>query len=188
MTPSGTQNHNWQDAFAEVREAAAAAGTGRTRLLRKLDELEQAVIQEIETIEDARRRRVVGPRARVRAAIYTVEPSPRSPRGDALTERRDSEARPFKCPEAVYRAVAAAVAASAGPQTFQKIKTTTERRLKEPVADYGVRTPLRFWSVLGLVRHNQARFTRVGTKADFLRATRDAWARARHERITVEPD
>jgi len=174
--------------FAEVRKAAAASGTGRSRLLRKLDELEQAVIQEIETIEDARRRRVVGPRARVRAAIYTVEPSPRSPRGDALTERRDSEARPFKCPEPIYRAVAAAVADSARPQTFQRVKTAAERELKESVADYGVRTPLRFWAVLGLVRHDQARFTRVGTKAEFTRRVRDAWKNASSAPFEVHPD
>jgi hypothetical protein len=169
----------------EVRELASRTGTGRKKLLRKLDELEAAVASEIDTLDNARRRRVVGPRARVRAAIYTVE---ESPRGLALTEHRDSTARPFKCPQEVYRAVMEAVAGSASPQTFQQIKATVERRLEESIADYGVRTPLRFWVVLGLVRHDQARFTRVGTKAEFVRATRDQWSRARRERIEIEPD
>ncbi len=184
MTSAGTPIKSWRDILQEVRDAAAASGTRRTRLIRKLDELEHAISFEIEAIEDARRRRVVGPRSRVRAAIYTVE---ESPRGLALTERRDSTARPFKCPHEVYRAVTGAVAGSAAPQTFQQIKGATERSLKEPIADYGVRTPLRFWAVMGLVRHDQARFTRVGTKAAFTRATRDAWERARHERIEIEP-
>ena len=184
MTSSGTPIKSWRDILQEVREASVAAGTRRTRLIRKLDELERAVTVEIEAIEDARRRRVVGPRSRVRAAIYTVE---ESPRGLALTERRDSKARPFKCPHDAYRAVAVAVAGLADPQTFQQIKNATERSLSESIADYGVRTPLRFWAILGLVRHDQARFTRVGTKAAFTRATRDAWERARHERIEIEP-
>ena len=154
-------------------------------MLRKLDELEDAVTSEIEAIEDARRRRVVGPRSRVRAAIYTVE---ESPRGLALTERRDSKARPFKCPHDVYRAVTGAVAGSAGPQTFQQIKTAAERSLKESIADYGVRTPLRFWTVLGLVRHDQARFTRIGTKAEFMRRVRDAWGSASASPFGVHPD
>jgi hypothetical protein len=168
----------------EVRKLASRTGTSRTKLLRKLDELDSAVTSEIDTLYDARRRRIVGPRARVRAAIYTVE---ESPRGLALTERRDSTARPFKCPHEVYRAVTGAVAGSASPQTFQQIKDAAERSLKESVADYGVRTPLRFWAVLGLVRHDQAQFTRVGTKAEFTRATRDAWAHAHRERIEIEP-
>ncbi|GAB4545261.1 MAG: hypothetical protein Tsb0013_02970 [Phycisphaerales bacterium] len=184
MTSAGTPIKSWRDILQEVRETSAASGTRRTRLIRKLDELERAVTSEIEAIEDARRRRVVGPRSRVRAAIYTVE---ESPRGLALTERRDSKARPFKCPHEVYRAVTGAIAGSAGPQSFQQIKDTAERSLRESIADYGVRTPLRFWAVLGLVRHDQARFTRVGTKAAFTRATRDAWSRARHERIEIEP-
>lgn len=169
----------------EVRDLASRTGTSPTKLLHKLDELEAAVTGEIDTLDDARRRRIVGPRARVRAAIYTVEDSPR---GLALTECRDSKARPFKCPREIYRAVMEAVAGSASPQTFQQIKATSERSLKESMADYNVRTPLRFWAVLGLVRHDQARFARVGTKAEFMRATRKAWARAHREQIEIEPD
>ncbi len=184
MPRAGTPNQSWRDVLDEVRELASHTGTGRTKLLRKLDELEATVANEIDTLDDARRRRVIGPRARVRAAIYTVE---ESPRGLALTERRDSKARPFKCPHEVYRAAMEAVAGSASPQTFQQIKATVERSLKESIADYGVRTPLRFWTVLGLVSHDQARFTRVGTKAEFVRATRDQWSRARRERIEIEP-
>lgn len=184
MPRAGTPNQSWRDVLDEVRELASRTGTGRSKLLRKLEELEAAVSNEIDTLDDAPRRRVVGPRARVRAAIYTVE---ESPRGLALTERRDSKARPFKCPQEVYRAVMEAVAGSAGPQTFQQVKATSERSLKESVADYGIRTPLRFWAVLGLVHHDQARFTRVGTKAEFVRATRDQWSRARRDRIEIEP-
>ena len=169
----------------EVREAARSSGTGRTRLLGKLAQLERAVTEEIENLEDARRRRVTGPRARVRAAIYTVEDSPR---GDALTARRDREARPFKCPQAVYRAVTSAVASSAEPQGFQAIKAHAQRMLKVPVADYAVRVPLRFWAVLGLVRHDQARFVRVNSKAEFTRNARDAWKRASSLPFEVRPD
>ncbi len=185
MTSSGTPIKSWRDTLEEVREAAAVLGTRRTRLSRKLDELEHAVTSEIEAIEDARRRRVVGPRGRVRAAIYTVEDSPR---GLALTERRDSKARPFKCPDEVYRAITGAVAGSAGPQTFHRIKDAAERSLKESIADYGVRTPLRFWTVLGLVRHDQARFTRVGNKAEFTRRMRNAWRSALASPFEVRPD
>ena len=184
MPRVGTPNQSWRDVLDEVRELALRTGTGRTKLLRKLDELDLAMTGELDNLDDARRRRVVGPRSRVRATIYTVE---ESPRGLALTERRDSKARPFKCPQEIYRAVMEAVAGSAGPQTFQQIKATSKRSLKESIPDYGVRTPLRFWAVLGLVRHNQARFTRVGTKAEFTRATRDAWARAHCEQIEIEP-
>ena len=184
MPQAGTPNQSWRDVLDELRKLASRTGTGRTKLLRKLDELEATVVNEIDTLDNARRRRVVGPRARIRAAIYTVE---ESPRGLALTECRDSKARPFKCPHDVYRAVMEAVAGSASPQTFQQIKATVERSLKESIADYGVRTPLRFWAVLGLVRHDQAQFTRVGTKAEFVRATRDQWSRARRERIEIEP-
>ena len=184
MPRAATPNQSWRDVLDEVRELASRTGTGRTKLLRKLDELDAAVTGEIDTLDDARRRRIVGPRARVRAATYTVE---ESPRGLALTERRDSKARPFKCPQEVYRAAMEAVAGSADPQAFQQIKATVERSLKESVADYGVRTPLRFWAVLGLVCHDQARFTRVGTKVEFVRATRDQWSRARRERIEIEP-
>lgn len=185
MPRAGTPTQSWRDVLDEARKLASHTGTGRTRLLRKLDELDSAVTTAIDTMNDARRRRIVGPRARVRAAIYTVE---ESPRGLALTERRDSKARPFKCPHDVYRAVMEAVPGSASPQTFQQIKATVERSLKESIADYGVRTSLRFWAALGLVRHDQARFNRVGTKAEFTRATRDVWARARRERIEIEPD
>ena len=184
MPRAATPNQSWRDVLDEVRELASRTGTGRTKLLRKLDELDAAVTGEIDTLDDARRRRIVGPPARVRAATYTVE---ESPRGLALTERRDSKARPFKCPQEVYRAAMEAVAGSADPQAFQQIKATVERSLKESVADYGVRTPLRFWAVLGLVCHDQARFTRVGTKVEFVRATRDQWSRARRERIEIEP-
>jgi len=169
----------------EVRDLASRTGEGRTKLLRKLDELDSAVTGEIDTLNDARRRRVFGPRARVRAAIYTVE---ESPRGLALTERRDSKARPFKCPQEVYRAVMETVAGSADPQAFQQIKATAEGHLKEPVADYGVRTPLRFWAVLGLVRHDQARFIRVGTKTEFRRKVRESWKACVVHAVHSEPD
>jgi len=185
MPRAGTPNQSWRGVLDEVRELASRTGTGRSKLLRKLDELDSAVTSEIDTLDDARRRRVVGPRARVRAANYTVE---ESPRGLALTECRDSKARPFKCPHDVYRAVMEAVAGSASPQTFQQIKATVERSLKESIADYGVRTPLRFWAILGLVRHDQARFTRVGTKAEFTRVAKKAWVRAEREQIEIEPD
>ncbi len=185
MPRAGTPNQSWRDVLDEVRELASRTGTGRTKLLRKLDELEATVTGEINTLDDARRRRIVGPRARVRAATYTVE---ESPRGLALTERRNSKARPFKCPREIYRAVMEAVAGSASPQTFQQIKATVERRLKESVADYGVRTPLRFWAVLGLVRHDQARFTRVGTKIEFCRKARDSWKSCVVHAIHSEPE
>ncbi|MEL6498409.1 MAG: hypothetical protein AAF937_10630 [Planctomycetota bacterium] len=185
MPRAGTPNQSWRDVLDEVRELASRTGTGRTKLLRKLDELDLAMTSEIDTLDDARRRRIVGPRARVRAATYTVE---ESPRGLALTECRDSKARPFKCPQEVYRAVVEAVAGSASPRTFQQIKATVELSLKESIADYGVRTPLRFWAVLGLVRHDQARFTRVGTKAEFTCRVRDAWKNASSAPFEVHPD
>lgn len=185
MSPSGTPHHGWRALLEEVRDLASRTGTGRSKLLRKLNELEAAVDAEIYAIEDARRRRVVGPRARVRAAVYTVEDSPRGP---ALTERRDSDARPFKCPKPVYNAVARAVGSTPEPQTFQTIKRHAQRQIDGPLADYAVRTPLRYWSVLGLVHHDQARFTRVGTKAEFTRRVRDAWKTSSRQEVHTDPD
>lgn len=181
MPRSGTPHQSWRTVLDEVRELASRSGTGRSKLLRKLDELEAAATGEIDALDDARRRRVVGPRSRIRAAVYTVE---ESPRGLALTERRDSKARPFKWPKGVYNAVVEAVSATAEPQNFQAIKQRAEHRL----ADYAIRTPLRFWSALGLMRHGQARFARVGTKAEFARVAKEAWGRADREQIEIEPD
>lgn len=185
MPRSATHNQTWRAVLAEIREHAKRTGTGRFKLLRKLDELEHAVIFEIDALDEARRRRIIGPRARVRAAIYTVEESPRGP---ALTERRDSDARPFKCPKPIYDAVAAAVGVSPKPRSFQAIKAHVESRLDEPLADYAVRTPLRFWSLLGLIHHEQARFTRVGTKVDFIRSARSSWREASSAAVETLPD
>ena len=85
MPRAGTSNQSWRDVLDEVRKLASRTGTGRTKLLRKLDELDLAMASEIDTLDDARRRRIVGPRARVRAATYTVEESLRGP---ALVEIR----------------------------------------------------------------------------------------------------
>lgn len=152
--------------------------------LAKLKQLEASIQAEIEIIEDARRRRIVGPRARVRAAIYTIEDSPRGP---ALTERRDSDARPFKCPKIAYEAVAAVIAESKVPVGFQDIKAKASKRLRQELPDYAIRTPLRFWSTIGLLEHQQAKFLRVGTKSEFIKGARAAWQCASVEAIEVQP-
>lgn len=165
---------------------ASRTGTGRAKLLRKLDELEAAVTGEINTLDDARRRRIVGPRARVRAAAYTVEESRRGP---ALVEiRPGAPAKPYKVPLPYYRAVAAAISSTAEPQLFATIKATASRRMGEELPDYAARVPLRFWSASGLVDHEGARFTRVGTKAEFTRRVRDAWKNASSAPFEVHPD
>ena len=179
MPQVGTLTQSWRDVLDEVRELASRAGTGRTKLLCKLDELEAAVTGEIDTLDDARRRRIVGPRARVRAATYSVEDSPR---GLALTEvRPHASARPYKVPLPHYRAVAAAVAATSEPQLFATIKSAASRGLGEELPDYAARVSLRLWSAAALVQHEGARFTRVGNKAEFTRATRETWARLEHQ-------
>ena len=166
----------------EVRTLVKHSGT-RASLTRKLNDLEAAVTAEFDTLNDARRRRIVGPRARVRAATYCVESSPRGP---ALTEvRPDASARPYKVPLPHYRAVVAAVAATAEPQLFATIKAAAGRRLSEELPDYVARVSLRYWSAAGLVHHEGARFTRVGTKAVFTRAAREAWGRLEHEPFQV---
>ena len=184
MTRPGTRHQDWHVVLAEVRKVAKRSGTGPA-LTRKLNELEAAVTTEIDSLNDARRRRIVGPRARVRAATYSVEGSPRGP---ALTELRPhASARPYKVPLPHYRAVVAAVAATAEPQLFATIKAAAGRRLSEELPDYAARVSLRFWSAIGLVHHEGARFTRVGTKAAFARAAREAWARLQREPFEVEP-
>jgi len=181
MATSGTEKRDWRVVLEEVRTSSGS----RASLARKLNELEQAVQSEIERLEDARRRRVVGPRARTRAAAYTVEDSPRGP---ALTERRPgAEARPYKVPLPEYQAVAAAISASAEPRTFTAIKAAVTRDLGEELPDYAVRVPLRFWSAAGLLRHEGARFSRIGAKSEFARAVRRAWSSAKAEPVEVDP-
>lgn len=183
MPRAGTPNQSWRDVLDEVREIASRTGTGRTKLLRKLDELDLAMSGAIDTLDHARRRRIVGPRARVRAATYTVEESRRGP---ALVEMRpDASARPYKVPLPHYRAVAAAVAATREPQLFATIKSAASRGLSEELPDYAARVSLRLWSAAALVQHEGARFTRVGNKAEFTRATRETWARLEHEPLEV---
>lgn len=183
MPRAGTPKQSWRDVLDEVRELASRTGTGRTKLLRKLDELEAAVTGKIDNLDNARRRRIVGPRARVRAATYTVEESRRGP---ALVEiRPDASARPYKVPLPHYRVVAAAVAGTREPQLFAAIKAAASRRLGDELPDYAARVSLRFWSAAGLVQHEGARFTRVGTKAEFTRAVWAAWARLEHEPFEV---
>ena len=183
MPRAGTSTQSWRDVLDEARKLASRTGTGRTKLLRKLDELDSAVTGEINTLDDARRRRIVGPRARVRVATYTVEESRRGP---ALVEiRPDASARPYKVPLSHYRAVAAAVATTPDPQRFADIKAAASRRLGDDLPDYAARVSLRLWSAAGLVQHGGARFTRVGTKAEFTRVTRETWARLEHQPFEV---
>ena len=185
MARSGTPHQDWRAVLAEVRDCAKRSGTSAT-LTRKLNELEAAVTAEIDGLNDARSRRIVGPRARVRAATYTVEGSPRGP---ALTEvRPHASARPYKVPLPHYRAVATAVAATPEPQLFAVIKSAASRRASEELPDYAARVSLRFWSAAGLVLHEGARFTRVGTKAEFTRRVRGAWKNASSAPFEVYPD
>lgn len=166
-----------------MRALAAQSGTKQRALLTKLKALEVAIESEIDHLEDSRRRRIVGPRARVRTAIYTIEDSPRGP---ALTERRDSGARPFKCPKPVYETIAGVIADSREPLSFFDIKASASKKHRQKLPDYVIRTPLRFWSTLGVVVHQQARFVRVGTKAEFTRNSRLAWMSASKEQIQVD--
>ncbi len=175
---------DWKSKLDELRALIESSSSRPRGALAKLKQLEASVQAEIETIEDARRRRIVGPRARVRAAIYTIEDSPRGP---ALTERRDSDARPFKCPKNAYEAVAAVLAESKVPVGFQDIKAKASKRLRKELPDYAIRTPLRFWATVGILEHQQARFLRVGTKSDFIKGARAAWKSASVEAIEVQP-
>ena len=184
MKRSKSASSDWQSQLDELRTLIESSSSRPRGVLAKLKQLEACVQAEIETIEDARRRRIVGPRARVRVAIYTIEDSPRGP---ALTERRDSDARPFKCPKHAYEAVAAVLAESKVPVGFQDIKAKASKRLRQELPDYAIRTPLRFWTTIGLLEHQQARFLRVGTKAEFLQATRKAWGSAADEAVEVNP-
>lgn len=184
MERSKSATSDWKSQLDELRALIENAPSRPRGVLAKLKQLEACVQAEIETIEDARRRRIVGPRARVRAAIYTIEDSPRGP---ALTERRDSDARPFKCPKPAYEAVAAVIAESKVPVGFQEIKAKASKRLCQELPDYAIRTPLRFWSTIGLLGHQQAKFLRVGSKAEFLQATRKGWGSAADEAVEVNP-
>lgn len=180
MPRAGTPTQSWRDVLEEVRELASHVGMGRTKLL---DELEAAVTGKIDNLDNARRRRIVGPRARLRAATYTVEESRRGP---ALVEiRPDASARPYKVPLPHYRAVAAAIAATPEPQLFSVIKAAARRRPGDELPDYAARVSLRFWSAVGLVQHEGARFTRVGNKNEFTRATRETWGRLEHQPFEV---
>ena len=185
MKRSKSAASDWQSQLDELRALIENAPARPRGALAKLKQLEASIQAEIETIEDARRRRIVGPRARVRAAIYTIEDSPRGP---ALTERRNSDARPFKCPKSVYEAVSAVLAESKVPVGFQDIKAKASKRLRQELPDYAIRTPLRFWSTIGLLEHQQARFLRVGTKAEFMRDVKASWKRASLELIEIDPD
>lgn len=183
MARVGTKHRDWNEVLSELRELAIRSGK-KTALARKLDELEAAVSAEIDALNEARRKRIVGPRARVRAATYTVESSPRGP---ALTELRPgASARPYKVPLPHYRAVASAVASTSEPQTFAEITAAANNLHDGKVPDYAARVSLRLWSALGLVHHEGARFTRVGTKAVYLQGVKAAWVRLGHQPLEVD--
>jgi hypothetical protein len=167
-----------RDQIASIRNPSGSTPAAAARALRTLDDLEAAFQQRLDAELDARRRRVVGPRPPERPTIYLIEPSPR---GDALTERREGVARPMKVPAPVYRTVAAVVAALDAPTRFEPILAAVERAVGERVAPYCVRVPLRFWAAAGLISHGQARFAPNLAPSRFETETRRAWRRVASE-------
>lgn len=171
--------------IAAIRTPAGATPAAATRALHRLDDLEAAIEHRLDAELDARRRRVVGPRAPERPTTYLIESSPR---GEALTEKREGVARPMKVPAPVYRTVARVVAALDAPNRFEDILAAVERAAGHRVPPYCVRVPLRFWSAGGHIHHEGARFARVGTRAEFARAVKMAWGQVEREPFAVSPD
>lgn len=190
MQPSRRQEH-WRDLAAMLRKEIAAIRTpsgakpaAASRAIRTLVELESEIEQRLDQELDARRRRVVGPRAPERLTIYSIDSSPR---GDALTEKREGVARPMKVPVPHYHAVAEVVARLDEPTRFGPIHGQVERAIGDRVAPYAVRVPLRFWAAIGLVTHAQARFSPLHPPRKFLMETREAWRAVRSDPLRVAP-
>lgn len=169
--------------IASIRTPAGATPAAAARALRRLDELEAAVKDRLDAELDARRRRVVGPRAAERPTVYLIEPSPR---GDALTEKREGVARPMKVPAPIYRTVATVVAGLDAPARFEDILAAVERAASDRVAPYCVRVPLRFWVATGLITHAQARFAPALPPSRFETESRRAWRRIAGEPLSLD--
>jgi len=173
-----------RDEIASIRTPAGSTPAAASRAIKTLDMLEHAVERRFQEELDARRRRVVGPRAPERSTIYSIESSPR---GDALTEIREGVARPMKVPRPLYMAVAQTVGSISEPVRFGPIHKSVEQAVGDRVAPYMVRVPLRFWSAAGLIVHHQARFAPAIPRGKFLTQARRAWRQTAQEPLRLDP-
>ncbi len=190
--PTTPRQPAWQELLEQAREEiesirtpSGARPAAATRALQQLSELGAAVERRLEAEADARRRRVVGPRGPERTVIYQIEASPR---GDALTERREGgPARPMKTPIAIYRATATVVASLKTPERFGPIHRAVEQHLRETIPPYAPRVAIRCWIALGLIEHTQARFRPALPPQRFLAETRRAWRQLAEQPLRVDP-
>ena len=191
MRPS-QRDDDWRGLAEKLRAEIASIGTpsssspaAASRAMKTLDNLENMVERRLTEELDARRRRVVGPRAPERPTVYLIESSPR---GDALTEKRVGVARPMKVPASLYNAVAKTIGSLSSPARFGSILEAVERAAGERVAPYTIRVPLRFWVAAGLITHKQARFAPIGPRSKFAARARQAWRQLDREPLRTGPD
>ena len=115
-----------------------------------------------------RRRRDTDPAHR-----YVIE---QTPRGSFLAEYRGPDKQPFRVPEDAYNAAAQALADVKGPESFEQILRRLREKAGEDLADYLLRTCLRFWTSREslLVRHTRRHYEPV-RRASIVRDARRLW-------------
>ena len=105
---------------------------------------------------------------------YIVE---KTQQGEVLTENRvGGKSKPFRCPKAVYEALAAVLGETERPLAVDEIMTAVEERLGMRPADHQVRAVLRFWlhTVPPLITRNRARHRPIRS-ASIVREVTELW-------------
>lgn len=107
--------------------------------------------------------------------VYSVE---HGKNGETLAERRQGgNAQPFRCPKALYDALAEVLAESERAMPLDELVTAVGKVLGDDPADFQMRVPLRFWMQLEppLVQRSRARYRAVHAN-DFRETADDLWA------------
>ena len=105
---------------------------------------------------------------------YLVE---KTQQGEVLTERRLSgNSQPYRCPKAIYEAVADVLAKAERPLLLDEIVTGVEKHVGHRPSDFHVRLPLRFWmhGDHPTVVRNRARYSAL-LKAESTTSAQKLW-------------
>jgi hypothetical protein len=113
---------------------------------------------------------------------YVVE---KTQQGEVLSELRlGGKSKPFRCPKAVYEALAVILNESDRPLPLDEIMSALEKKMSARPAEHQVRTALRFWlhAHSNLIRRNRSRYQyQAVNRVDFLRRTQVLWASVRNK-------
>lgn len=177
-----TQKTGWDQDFTRFRQLLA-------RLLRDCAESREPVAEMLELLErmEARLRSgsadgsagvsMVGssrPRyQRKKTKSYRVE---RHHNAWFLAEYREGGKQPFLCPQEVYDALAAELAAMSEPAHYTTLIEAVTRRMGRPPSDYLIRICIRFWmhGDPPLIERIRARYRPI-RPSKFLQESKRAW-------------